>query len=170
MLNFLIRSLLILGTFSTTLFAQEGDVTSSGDNSLSVKAVTGEATKEKKREAQKLGFGGKDAFDLLLGAKDRELMQAKTHNTKYISDIYRSGNYLIFDCEGGHYACVNKDGFEYCRSLRSESLAEGNKVVSCAPLKKFSRYQFCVEKQKNLVDYPVDKLFCIRRDVIDQQN
>lgn len=135
------------------------------DNSLSVHEVS---TVVKKSEKKKLGFGGKDAFDLLLGTKDRDLMQAQTHDTKFISEVYRSGNFLIYDCVRGNYACVNKDGFEYCKSVREESLKEGDKILSCAPLKKFNRYQFCIEQQKVLVDYPVDKLFCIRKDVIDQ--
>ena len=113
-------------------------------------------------------FGGADDFNLLLGTKQRDLMQTATHDTAYISSRYKSGPYLIFDCERGNYACVHKDGYQFCKDLRIDSLHKKYKVLSCAPLKKFSHYQFCIKRQKELVDFPVKKYFCMNSMMIEE--
>ncbi|MEI8347103.1 MAG: hypothetical protein WCG27_06535, partial [Pseudomonadota bacterium] len=63
--------------------------------------------------------------------------------TKRISEVYKSGMYLIYDCIERHFACVNNDGFERCREQRELSKKRGRGLLSCAPLKKFSTTPEC---------------------------
>ena len=55
---------------------------------------------------------------LILNTKARDKMhgelQIVSEKSFYISNLYRSGSYLIYDCQKGYYACVNKDSFEFC--------------------------------------------------------
>lgn len=140
---------------------------------ISTFSFVGQICAQEKDEAQlkkegKSRFGGQGDFDLLLGTKQRDLVQAATHDTLYISTFYKSGPYLIFDCEKGNYACVHKDGYQFCKDLRKSSIDKRHRVLACAPLKKFDRFQFCIERQKELVDFPIEKYFCMAQGMVGE--
>ncbi len=118
----------------------------------------------------KVKLGGQDDFDLLLGAQKRKELQSisKINDASYISNIYRRGPFLIYDCERGYYACVNKDGFNYCKDIRNDSRKKRYRILSCAPLKKFEVKKDCIAVQKKLVDYPVNKFFCFSEKILEE--
>lgn len=73
---------------------------------------------------------------------------------------YKAGEYLVFDCERSHYACVTSEGYENCQEERSFSLAKKEGRLPCAPLKKFKNKKSCVEKNYELVDINALRRFC----------
>jgi hypothetical protein len=82
-------------------------------------------------------------------------------STLRISKEYRSGIYLIYDCEGRFYACVNSQSFEYCKEKRARSKEKKRKLMACAPLKKFDTGPACIETLYKTIHNPVDKAFCL---------
>ncbi len=121
--------------------------------------------------SNKTHFGHAEDFGLLLNSEQRDKMQGelqeRSKQSFYISAVYRSGNFLIYDCTKGHYACVHKDSFQFCKDIRQESINKRHKVLQCAPLKQFEVYNDCLVRQRELVDFPVEKYFCISSDVLD---
>lgn len=73
---------------------------------------------------------------------------------------YKAGEYLIFDCERSHFACVNIDGDDNCREERKFAMEKMASSYPCAPLKKFKDKKSCVEKSYQLVDLNALKRFC----------
>ena len=60
-----------------------------------------------------------------------------------ISRFYRRGPYFIYDCEGKHFACVNKENFENCKERRKKAKMWNKKRLACVPLKKFKKRFGC---------------------------
>ena len=60
-----------------------------------------------------------------------------------ISRFYRRGPYLIYDCEGRHFACVTRENFENCGERRKKAKVWNKKNLACAPLKKFNKRLDC---------------------------
>ena len=83
----------------------------------------------------------------------------------FISKIYRSGHYLIYDCHKRHFACVNKGSFEYCQKRRKTALLLKKKRVPCAPLKNFSLLDKCIKNQLKFIGETVNKKFCLNPKV-----
>jgi hypothetical protein len=73
---------------------------------------------------------------------------------------YVAGEYLIYDCQRSHYACVNKDGSQNCKEERTFAIETKAKSYPCVPLKKFETKSACVGKQYKLVDIEAKKRFC----------
>lgn len=73
---------------------------------------------------------------------------------------YKAGEYLIFDCERSHFACVNSDGDDNCREERNFAMEKRASRYPCAPLKKFKDKKSCIEKSYQLVDLNALKRFC----------
>ncbi|MCK5074349.1 MAG: hypothetical protein KAQ98_13045 [Bacteriovoracaceae bacterium] len=78
-----------------------------------------------------------------------------------ISDKYDAGNYLIYDCIGRHFACVNGKSFRWCKLARKKSKILDRAVFACAPLKKFESLKECSKKQYELIHSMPSKIFCI---------
>jgi len=74
---------------------------------------------------------------------------------------YYAGEYLIYDCKKRHFACVNKNGFEYCQLARKKTKREKHSIYACAHLKSFQTLTNCLEKQYELMHSLPSKLFCI---------
>ena len=73
---------------------------------------------------------------------------------------YRAGEYLIYDCERSHYACVSKDGQNNCLEERKFALESKSDKYPCTPLKKFDDKKSCIQKGYQLVDVNAIKRFC----------
>lgn len=73
---------------------------------------------------------------------------------------YHAGEYLIYDCERAHYACVNKEGNDNCREERSEAIEKKLPQYPCAPLKKFENKKECVKENYHIQDIGAKKRFC----------
>jgi hypothetical protein len=73
---------------------------------------------------------------------------------------YKAGEYLIYDCEFEHYACVNEDGDKTCRDDRAEAMEKKRPKYPCAPLKKFADKKACVLESYKIVDRNTIRRFC----------
>ena len=73
---------------------------------------------------------------------------------------YHAGEYFIFDCERGHYACVDKEGNENCREERNFALEKKAEIYPCAPLKRFASKKECVLENYKIVDINAKRRFC----------
>ncbi len=80
------------------------------------------------------------------------------------SGKYSRGRHLIYDCRGGHFACISVDEFETCRRVRAEDLAAKLERPRCAPLKAFPSERACAREQKRQIELPRPKPFCTNSD------
>lgn len=77
-----------------------------------------------------------------------------------INGRYKAGNNLIYDCKGGYYACVDKDGFELCENKRKDGIEAKEASYACAPLKQYDEKTKCIIKNYNAIDAVTAKRFC----------
>ncbi len=77
-----------------------------------------------------------------------------------LDDKYKGGPYLIYDCERKHYACVDVDGHELCKTARQKSIDEKTKEYACAPLKIFDEKKKCIIKNYEVMERNAWKRFC----------
>jgi hypothetical protein len=77
-----------------------------------------------------------------------------------INDRYHAGPYLIFDCRGKYYACVDDVSNDNCSERRKESIELKKKIYPCAPLKKFDDKEKCLYKNYEVVESVAMKRFC----------
>ncbi len=82
------------------------------------------------------------------------------HKSIQISKAFFSGEYLIYDCQKGFFACVDEFGFQDCQAARDHSIEVGKKNLPCAPLKKFPYFEDCENAQKKEIESPKQKVFC----------
>ncbi|MCY4523334.1 MAG: hypothetical protein OXB84_01210 [Halobacteriovoraceae bacterium] len=87
-----------------------------------------------------------------------ELWEASKH--KSISAEYKQGEYLIYDCEGGYFACVDFDSNNNCKNKRSLAWKTKQTRLSCAPLKNFTSIDLCIKEQYRLIFNGTDRSFC----------
>jgi hypothetical protein len=86
---------------------------------------------------------------------------AQSRKTDYQIDWqYKAGQYLIYDCERRHYACVDLDGNSNCEEERSFAIEKKATIYPCAPLSKFANKKSCVEKNYKIVDINALRRFC----------
>ncbi|GAB4012308.1 MAG: hypothetical protein Fur0010_08030 [Bdellovibrio sp.] len=78
-----------------------------------------------------------------------------------ISEDYKQGEHLIYDCKGHYFACVNDLSFELCRERRDDAILNKRDILPCAPLKKYKTQNECFKNQYQQIHNPKDKLFCI---------
>lgn len=73
---------------------------------------------------------------------------------------YKAGAFLVYDCRGEYYACVDQDGSDKCREERDLSLQRKETRLPCAPLKKFADKQTCLKKNYEVLESLAVKRFC----------
>jgi hypothetical protein len=73
---------------------------------------------------------------------------------------YYGGEYLIYNCEKGHFACVDSSSFLNCKNGRKLALENKKLILPCAPLEKFKDKILCVQKNYELVHLNAVKGFC----------
>ena len=84
-----------------------------------------------------------------------------TEEKSQISNIYLSGNHLIYDCIKKHFACVDAQSFNNCYELRIRAISyKEHKKLPCAPLKKFKIQKECHDQQYILQRRRRAKKFC----------
>ena len=86
--------------------------------------------------------------------------QREPHKSVQISIGYFSGEYLIYDCWKGNFACVDAESFEDCQESRNHSIKISEFKLPCAPLKKFPHFDDCEEAQYKEIESPKKKVFC----------
>jgi hypothetical protein len=79
-----------------------------------------------------------------------------------ISNIYREGSYLIYDCKDRHFACVDEESYNGCRERREKALRALSKYLECAPLKKFDTQKKCRKVHYEQMHSVANKSFCLR--------
>ncbi len=94
------------------------------------------------------------------GETVKELIR-DTRDTNYQIDWkYKGGEYLIYDCERDHYACVNIDGDNNCKEERNFAMEVKAAKYPCVSFKKFDNKKSCLEKNYEVVERKVVKRFC----------
>lgn len=73
---------------------------------------------------------------------------------------YRGGPFLVYDCEGQYYACVDQDGTDSCAEKRTKSMEKKESKYPCAPLKKFPNKEACLQKNYDVMESMALKRFC----------
>jgi hypothetical protein len=115
-------------------------------------------------------FGSLISFIAIAGEESKnatvfekaQIKNKKATGPEYlISNTYRNGEYLIYDCKKRHFACVNNESFAYCKNKRKESFELRQSHHPCAPLKKFKEQELCFKKQVELIGQVPNKKFCI---------
>ncbi len=82
-----------------------------------------------------------------------------------LSNKWFRGNYLIYDCDSAHFACVNQSSFIKCENQRSERIGDKNPQLGCTPLKKFKTQKRCFKAQYEKLHNQVPKIFCLHPDL-----
>jgi hypothetical protein len=94
--------------------------------------------------------------------EDREVDRIqKEKEEPRISNKWFRGSNLIYDCENGHYACVNEVSFYRCQRERQEDKEENRSGLRCSPFKSFKTQKKCFEKQYKIIHNQLPKMFCI---------
>jgi len=95
------------------------------------------------------------------------LTQSKSiHFTDFIDHEFMSGEYLIYHCYGGHFACVDNSGFDLCKSKRKTTFEQKMMVLSCAPLKKYASNFECIVHHHLFMEHPTVKDFCFNTNFV----
>lgn len=89
-------------------------------------------------------------------AQDSELESKKSQYQ--INSRYKAGQYLIYDCFGRYYTCVEQDSFEACKTKRAQNHTKGPYL--CAPLKKFKNKEECVKHNYEAIEAATLQRFC----------
>ena len=88
---------------------------------------------------------------------DREIPSGKI-----LSRYYRRGNYLIYDCEDQHFACVDDVSYGRCQVWRQKAIDKIEEYMPCAPLKRFESIEACDRDHYKYMYTYVPKKFCLR--------
>ena len=100
-----------------------------------------------------------------VAASNEEVKEVKevieTRKPDYqITNRYKGGPYLIYDCVGEFYACVDQDSSEKCREKRDVSISKKETRLPCAPLKQFNDKKSCLQKNYEVLESVAVKRFC----------
>ena len=95
--------------------------------------------------------------------------ERKSHHRFQISKLYRSGEYLIYDCNNRHFVCADEISFNECREKRNFAIDKRFFLLPCAPLKKFEHYEVCVETQYSKTYQMGNRDFCFSKGSILRQ-
>jgi hypothetical protein len=99
------------------------------------------------------------SMNLFAEAEPEKIIESKVNDYK-IDLKYIAGEYLLYDCEKRHYACVSVVSFLNCKEDRKSEIKAKAKGFSCAPLEKFASKKICLEKSYKIVYLNAPKRFC----------
>jgi hypothetical protein len=97
---------------------------------------------------------------LLIFLQTSQAQQREPHKSVQISIGYFSGEYLIYDCIKGNFACVDAESFEDCQESRGHFIKISEPKLPCVPLKKFPHFEDCEVAQYKEIESPRKKEFC----------
>lgn len=100
-------------------------------------------------------------FIILLSANvfGDEALEEKKSNYR-LNVRYKGGPYLIYDCVGSYYACVDADSNELCKADREKSKLGKEVRYPCAPLEKFPEKKKCLLMNYTVLEKTDHKRFC----------
>jgi hypothetical protein len=105
-------------------------------------------------------FAEEAAQGVVPAAKPNEELVETRKSNYQLTNRYKGGPYLVYDCQGEFYACVDVDGSEKCREKRDESINKKETRLPCAPLKKFEDKKTCLQKNYEVLESIAVKRFC----------
>lgn len=125
------------------------------------KPLVGEEKVQEKPSSEKAGekAGEDELVEDELDDIDRSKQEPR------LSNKWFRGNYLVYDCDDGHFACVNENSFIKCENQRTERIEEKDPQLGCAPLKKFKTQKNCFEVQYKKLHNQLPKVFCLHPDL-----
>lgn len=85
----------------------------------------------------------------------------KSREEPRISNKWFKGNYLIYDCDKGFFACVNSVSNTQCIEQRATRIEDRSPALGCAPLKRFSTQEDCFKVQYEKMHNQTAKVFCL---------
>ena len=94
--------------------------------------------------------------------KTIEELDREIPSGKILSRYYRRGNYLIFDCEDQHFACVDDMSFKRCQEWRQKAIDKIEEYMPCAPLKRYDSIEACDKDHYQYIYKSIPKKFCRR--------
>jgi len=148
-----ITLLILLFSFSSLVFGQE----KSAEKSL-VKQEEPELESFIIKRPEKM-VEKKSKEEML---EDREVDKfTREKEEPRISNKWFRGSFLIYDCEKGHFACVNQVSFYKCEEQRSEDIEENRPRLRCSPFKMFKEYQDCTAMNYKKMHNQLPKLYCV---------
>ena len=77
-----------------------------------------------------------------------------------ISNIYRRGEYLIYDCINKHFVCVIESHYERCRETGTKEIVYDSNF--CLKIKEFQTQPDCFVAHEQFSDKSRMKFFCKR--------
>lgn len=77
-----------------------------------------------------------------------------------LTNQYVSGHYLIFDCSGDFFACVDGPSYSRCEQARNGAREFKKRHLKCAPLKRFAHEKECHATQYQLMHKKRSTIFC----------
>lgn len=77
-----------------------------------------------------------------------------------ITDKFKAGSNLIFNCQNSYYTCVDNDSYSLCQEMRAAAIEKKLAVYPCAPLKSFPTKTQCAQKNYEVVESLAKKRFC----------
>ncbi len=98
-------------------------------------------------------------FSLKGFAQDDEALKELKSNFQ-MSEEFKAGESLIYDCKRGYYTCTDKDGFDKCKMKRDKDKADGLTFYSCAQLKVFPNRLDCLKTNYEIIEGNTKKRFC----------
>lgn len=132
-------------------FAEEQATTKKSDKSVDAPANVAKDEKALSKEQDKM---------TLEEEQNRGELQKSIEEPR-ISNKWFRGNYLIYDCDKGFYACVNNRSFIQCTDQRTIRIEERRPALGCAPLKRFDSQKECFKVQYAKMHNQVPKIFCV---------
>lgn len=95
---------------------------------------------------------------------DDEVNQGNKKLEEYVLDgRYRGGRNLIYDCERGHYACVDDSSKENCNFRRTKQEMHRKQNLSCAFFKTFLNKKDCLLEQYKIMEKKPKTIFCFKK-------
>ena len=92
--------------------------------------------------------------------EDLDQIQRERYEPR-ISNKWFRGSYLIYDCEKGNFACVNKTGLQRCEREREEDKKESKPNLRCAFFKKFPTQEDCFKEQYRQINNQKPRVYCM---------
>jgi len=123
-----------------------------------VASVAGAEVIEEKTEKENLEI--KQEMKSMLEDREVDRFQKEKEEPRLSNKWFRGSN-LIYDCQKGHYACVNEVSFYRCQRERQEDKEENRSGLRCSPFKNFKNQKECFKKQYEIIHNQLPKMFCI---------
>jgi hypothetical protein len=68
-----------------------------------------------------------------------------------VSEKYRAGAYLIYDCDDQHFVCADIENQVECDEKREKAFVTKSERLPCAVLKQYVKKEECLEAQKKFM-------------------